>query len=82
MKILIDKAETSDTSHFSSDKDTFSVDSSKIKVLSCDADDRAQVRAEYLYKVCVDHNTHVAMVEDVDVANNLSELGIDTTHII
>jgi len=40
------------------------------------------LRAEYLYKECVDGGIKQAAVEDVLVAEELKSLGIDTVHII
>lgn len=82
MKILMDVKTRSKCPHFGDSTDILSTSSKDIHVLSNDEDDAAQVRAEYLYSLCADNNIHIAVIEDVDVANNLSQMGIDTVHVI
>ncbi len=83
MKILTDVTSMDKMPHFDEDMDIVSVDSTDIHVLSFGDDDEvAQVRAEYLYKLCVDHNIHFAVVEDIVVANKLSAMDIDTAYTI
>lgn len=61
--------------------DTVSVDSTGIHVLSGD-DSLAEVRAEYLYRVAVDNDIKIAIVEDVGVAAILQAMGLDVLHVI
>ena len=82
MKVLIDVMDHDKIPHFGVSTDICSVDSSGVSVLSCEEDDRSQVRAEYLYKTCVDGGIELAVVEDVEVAEALKACGVDVVHAV
>ena len=83
MKTLIDVQSISKLPHFSSHSDIVQVDSTDTHVLGYNSNDsEVQIRAEYLYSVCVDNHIEFAIVEDNKVASILSTLGIDTVQAI